>query len=94
MYIAHNKTYTQGGQIIGIYDDYEKAKADLKKYCKFEENSTDWGHFIRVFEPNKPFFNIFFLPETNPDGTPNHNKPKKKEVLFGVPIADGHVALS
>jgi len=81
-----------GGQIVGIYDDYQKAKADLKKYCRFEEGSTDWGHFIRYFEPNKPFFNLFFLPRTNSDGTPS-SEPKKREVVLGVPIVDGHVAI-
>ena len=91
MYIAHNKTYTMGGQIVGIYDDYQKAKAELKKYCKFGEKSTDWGHFIRYFEPNEPFFNLFFLPRTNSDGTPC--KLEKREVVMGVPMVDGHVAI-
>ena len=93
MYLAHNQTYTNGGHILGIYNDYKQAKADLKKYCRFEENSTDWGHFIRWLEPDKPFFNIFFLPETNKDGTPNYDRPKRREVVLGVPVVDGHVAI-
>lgn len=91
MYLAHNKTYTNGGHILGIYNDYKRAKADLKKHFGFGENTTDWGHFIRWLEPDKPFFSVFLLPETNKDGTPNYDRPKRREVVLGVQIVDGHV---
>ena len=93
MYIAHNKTAMGGGHIIGVFDDYNKAKECLKKYCRMGENTTDWGHFIRYFDLNEPFFNVWFLPQTNKDGTPNYNKPKRREIILGVPVVDNQVVL-
>ena len=70
MYVAHNVTASQGGEILGIYDDYTKAKNDLKKYMGWQEDTTDWGHFIRYFDVNIPFGSVWSLPRTDKDGKP------------------------
>ncbi len=70
MYVAHNITMSQGGEILGIYDDYTKAKNDLKRFMGWGEDTTDWGHFIRYLEVNKPFGSVWSLPRTNKDGKP------------------------
>ena len=69
MYIAHNITMAQGGNIVGIYDNYTKAKNDLKAIMHWGENTTDWGHFIRWCDLNTPFF-VLNLPRTDKKGKP------------------------
>jgi hypothetical protein len=91
MYLIHNITHQGGGHVLGVFTDYNKAKKALKKTYKWEEKTVDWGHFIRWLEPDRLFFNIWFLPETNPDGSPNLDKPKKRGYILGVPVVDEKV---
>ncbi len=74
MYVAHNITASQGGQVIGVYDDYTKAKDDLKTMMGWHEETTDWGHFIRIGELNQAFGNVLRLPQTDKDGKPYETK--------------------
>lgn len=49
MYLAHNITASQGGHILGIFEEFEDAKKCLKDTQGFSEFNTDWGHFIRMY---------------------------------------------
>ncbi len=80
MFIAHNITAAQGGTILGVYDDYTKAKNDLKKYMGWGEQTTDWGHFIRICEVNKPFGDCLCLPRTDKDGNKEKTQTNRKRV--------------
>lgn len=66
MYLVHNSTATNNGSVIAITSDIltaKKALADSWGYKVSElENVTDWGHFIRVVELDKPFYLPTSLP--------------------------------
>lgn len=83
MYLAHNITMSQGGQIIGLFDNYESTKKLLQDTCHFGANTTDWGHFIRWYEPGQ-------VMEGGVLGLPRVDKDGKSEERSKV---DGHVAL-
>jgi len=52
MYLIHNITAAQGGNILGVFNEWKDAKEALKNSQGFDEFSTDWGHFIRIYHPN------------------------------------------
>ncbi len=68
MYIAHNKTASSGGTVVGVFNDYTKAKDALKELMGWHEQTTDWGHFIRSCEMNQLFGNVLNLPRTDREG--------------------------
>lgn len=88
MYLIHNITASSGGRTLGIYSTYPKAKEALKDICGFEENTTDWSHFIRFLELDKPFIGVLALPKTDKDGKPI---PVKVDYILGVQTVDEQV---
>lgn len=67
IYIAHTITASQGGDVIGVYPDYQAAKADLQFRTGMRDGDTDWSHFIRVGELGKSFNNVLELPKSKED---------------------------
>jgi hypothetical protein len=69
IYVAHTfgrRSLAQG--VIGVYPDYELAKADLQFRFGWRDEDTDWGHFIRVGELGKGFDDVLALPKSE-EGT-------------------------
>lgn len=87
-YLAHNITASSGGRVLGVFSTYQKAKDHLKELCRFGEHTTDWGHFIRILEVNKPFVGPLSLPKTDKVGNP---VPVKVEHILGVQMVDNQV---
>jgi len=53
IFIAHNITASQGGHLLGIFNDYKKAKQVLLELMNWQDGTVDWSHFIRVGEINQ-----------------------------------------
>ena len=64
IFLAHTITGSQGGDVIGVYPNYQMAKADLAFRTGMRDGDTDWGHFIRVGELGKGFTNVLELPKS------------------------------
>ncbi len=88
LYLVHDITASSGGRVIVVCSTYQVAKDLLKTLCGFEENSTDWGHFIRVLEIDKPFGGVLTLPKTDKEGKPILVKVNN---ICGVQIVDNQV---
>ena len=88
LYLVHNITASSGGRVLGIFSTYPKAKDHLKEMCRFGENTTDWGHFIRILEVDKPFVGPLSLPKTDKEGKP---VPVKVDYICGVQMVDNQV---
>lgn len=64
IFIAHTITASQGGDVIGVYPNYQAAKADLALRTGMRDGDTDWSHFIRVGELGVAFNNVLDLPRS------------------------------
>ncbi len=88
LYIVHNISASSGGRVLAVCSTYRRAKNLLKDVCRFEEHTTDWGHFIRILEVDKPFTGVLTLPKTDKVG-----KPVSVQIhnICGVQIVDNQV---
>jgi hypothetical protein len=63
IFIVHTITASQGGDVIGVYPTFKRAKGALLDAIPTDGwDGVDYGHFIRIGELGVAFSNVLALP--------------------------------